>query len=479
MWGIAGGVILVALLASFIPLSVQGQAVEERWLGLVVYTDWRQLTPLEVLAFLGEESGTARALARGTAAQFQEAGLPVQLLEVVQAGAEYFLLYAPQGQFPSSLPSSARVVLREDDLMLLRFAALPDVESLGQIAGQRVEMRLLPHEAIAFEPPAALSLQAVAVNYDPYVAEMISQVTWQDLSSLISRLSGESPATIDSSPYTIHTRYTTSGTPIKKATRFAYEQFVSFGLDTAYHYWSNQNPELRNVIAELPGVVSPEEVILLTAHLDDMPSGSTAPGADDNASGSAGVILAAQILSRYTFERTLRFVLFTGEEQGLLGSAQYAQLMKNRGEIIRAVYNLDMIGWDAAGAPVARLHTRGSSTPGYAGDAELVSLFLDVTAVYGLNSGFSPRLDADGLSFSDHASFWNYGYPAILAIEDDAGDFNAYYHTTEDRLSRLNATFITRYVQAAVGSMAHAGRRFQPLNPDDFPVHLVLPLIVR
>lgn len=469
--------VLIIIFTGVIPAAVRGQASEERWLGIIRYTDWRELAQLEVLAFLGEESGQAQAVVRGSSAQLKGIGLPVQILEAVQPGREYLLVYGSAEQFPASLPPASQLVYHAGNLSLIRMASPVEIESLAIWGERGLKIRFLPQDALTLETAAVVSLQTVAISYDSHVAQMIEQVSWQELSSLISKLSGESETIIDGSAYTIRTRYTTSGTPIKKATRFAYEQFVSFGLNTSYHYWSKQNPELRNVIAELPGFVKPEEVILLTAHLDDMPSGLTAPGADDNASGSAGVLLAAKILSQYSFERTLRFALFTGEEQGLLGSEQYAKVMKNQSEKIRAVYNLDMIGWDASGLPVARLHTRSSSAPGYSNDLELVNLFLEVVDVYGVNDGFAPRLDADWLSFSDHASFWNYGYPAILAIEDDVNDFNAYYHTVNDRLSRLNSIFLTRFVQAAVASMAHAGRRL--LNPDDFPLHFVLPLIQR
>ena len=58
--------------------------------------------------------------------------------------------------------------------------------------------------------------------------------------------------------------------------------------------------------------------MLIVAHLDDMPATGAAPGADDNASGSVGVMIASEIMRDYQFERTVRFIFFTGEEQGLL-----------------------------------------------------------------------------------------------------------------------------------------------------------------
>ena len=120
--------------------------------------------------------------------------------------------------------------------------------------------------------------------------------------------------------YTIATRNTNQATPIQKATQYALERFQALGLSAAYHNWSNGGYSNRNVVATQPGSTLPGEVVLVTAHLDDMPSGALAPGADDNASGSTGVLLAAEALSAYQLQRTIRYVLFTGEEQGLLGT---------------------------------------------------------------------------------------------------------------------------------------------------------------
>ena len=81
-----------------------------------------------------------------------------------------------------------------------------------------------------------------------------------------------------------------------------------------------------------------------------MPSSGAAPGADDNGSGSVGTLIAADILSQYQWSCTLRFAFWTGEEQGLLGSAAYATRAKNQGQNIKGYLNMDMIAYNS-GAP--------------------------------------------------------------------------------------------------------------------------------
>ena len=106
----------------------------------------------------------------------------------------------------------------------------------------------------------------------------------------------------------------------------------------------------RNVIADRPGSgPAPHRVVIVTAHLDSInlaggPS-APAPGADDNASGSAGVLEIARAFKNHRGVHDLRFILFGGEEQGLFGSKHYvATLTAAERSTIEAVVNMDMIG---------------------------------------------------------------------------------------------------------------------------------------
>ena len=207
---------------------------------------------------------------------------------------------------------------------------------------------------------------------------------------------------------------------------------------------------VRTAGAHLPGHRPPGQ------HLTD--TDNLAPGADDNASGSVGVLIAADILSQYSFDCTIRYALFTGEEQGLYGSEAYAQYVSSQGDDIEGVLNLDMIAYNTRfSPPVIELHTRPSNQS----DLAIANLFDDVIDAY--NLGLIPQIVQDGISASDHYSFWQHGYPAILGIEDFE-DFTPHYHTTDDQVETLNITYFTQFVKAAVGTMAHMGC----LNSDGF-----------
>ncbi len=300
-----------------------------------------------------------------------------------------------------------------------------------------------------------------AIIPDPEIQGIIDQVTANALATYDGSLSGEQPVTIGGSSYTIETRYSRTTEPIQKATQYAFEHFQSLGLAVQYFvYTLNYSGARREVIAEQPGITDPGCIYLITAHLDDTsgdPS-NKAPGADDNGSGSSGVLLAADLLSHHFFACTLRYALFTGEEQGLIGSAAYAAYVRSQNQDIRGVLNLDMIAYNSDAHPIVDLHTR-SDPSANAGDLAIANTFMDVVNAYHLN--LAPDLLRDEMRRSDHAPFWDNGYPAILAIEDD-DDFTPYYHTTGDTLSTLDLAFFTNFVKAAVGAFAHLGGLIPP-----------------
>lgn len=313
------------------------------------------------------------------------------------------------------------------------------------------------------DPPSTI----VCVVYDRDIAAIISQVTTQTLEYELNGLTGERPVVVSGSSVTIVSRKTYIDKEMRLATQYAYEQFTSFGLDTAFHNyvwtadWASGQRFLprsrptcasRNVVAEKPGLVDPARIYLLTAHIDDMPAGPRAPGADDNASGSITILTAARLLAPHDFAYTIRFVLFTGEEQGLHGSAAYAGDCAAQGQDIRGVVNLDMIAYNSDPEPIIDLYT-SRDVPG---SVELVRDFSSVITIYGLNliphrfddpiSGFTYR--------SDQGSFLARSYPAMLVIED-WDDHTPHYHKVSDRVSTLDLDYYADVVRAAIAIIVY------------------------
>lgn len=206
---------------------------------------------------------------------------------------------------------------------------------------------------------------------------------------------------------------------------------------------------LNNVYATKTGTLYPDKYYIICGHYDDTSEMPTvrAPGADDNASGTATVIEAARVLADYNFLYSIRFMAFSGEEQGLLGSAAYAAYAAANGEQILGVINLDMVGYDGNNDGIMEIHAgnlSGSQAIGSLVASKIGAWGLPLTAQY-ITSGSTGA--------SDHASFWNQGYPAILLIEDFQ-DFTPFYHTTNDRLSTLRQSYFLANARLAIGSLA-------------------------
>lgn len=194
-----------------------------------------------------------------------------------------------------------------------------------------------------------------------------------------------------------------------------------------------------NVIADKTGLGSaPRSLTLVTAHLDsvnhpadhslpDDPA-APAPGADDNGSGSAGVVEIARVLKDQPITQDLRLILFGGEEQRLLGSKHYVDQLPNTERArIRSVVNMDMIAVDNTKRPNVLLE---------GGDP----VSKDMIAGLSLAANTYTQLTVD-VSLrpwgSDHCPFIDANVPAVLTIEGN-DDENLNIHTANDTLDHIN-----------------------------------------
>ena len=137
------------------------------------------------------------------------------------------------------------------------------------------------------------------------------------------------------------------------AAQYLYDELESMGFGVEFHHYPIAHYEKLNVIATLPGEIYPDEVVYVTAHYDCVSEDPFhfAPGADDNASGVAALLETARALRHLGFERTIKFACFSGEEQGLVGSAHYVADIHAAGEDVAACFNLDMIAWSGSDPP--------------------------------------------------------------------------------------------------------------------------------
>lgn len=283
-----------------------------------------------------------------------------------------------------------------------------------------------------------------AHSQTPIIQSVIDNANIDSLIYFVEELSGEVQTIIGGTPYTILSR-NKNQPGNDKAADYIKQKLNSYGIPAYDHWFSSTG---RNVYGVQTGTVYPNQKYYICAHYDDMPSGSTAPGADDNASGSAAVLEAARILSGYVSEYTIVYAFWDEEEQGLIGSGYYAQQAYNNGDSIRGVINLDMVSWDSDNDNVVEIHVRP-----FGNSLSLKDKVIEINSTYSI--GLTTSVINPGTTASDQASFWDYGYGALLMIEEYyGGDFNPYYHSVNDLVQYFNQPYYLKMCKAAYGTLA-------------------------
>jgi len=433
---------------------ILARAADDTVLARVEMTATVPTSGLAVHELLQDAKGQDYALVLAPVAALRASGCAFQVLAMHAVPHEFVIArtrrpatHAQFAQLPECVYDDGRhVILRGTAALMARRA---DYDAI---------LRPLPQTPLRWDAPPRAARRAADFTCvsNAAVAAMISQVDADRIWWLTAQLSGETNLVVGTNTYSLYSRNTRHGAPYQKDAAFIFQTMTNLQYQTRYFSWSEGGYTSSNVIATKAGTTRANEIVLLIAHLDNMPSSGRAPGADDNASGCVALLLAAEQFIPQVFERTLHLVFATGEEQGLYGSAAYAAAMTAQSVNIVAVYNFDMISWTSLASPAFGVHTRVTSHPQFPEDLALAQLYTNVMATYGLASAAS-RIVADGETASDHSSFWDVGYPAVLTIEDDT-DFNPYYHTANDRLQYCNMAYYTTIVKGAVGTAAHAAQ---------------------
>ena len=316
--------------------------------------------------------------------------------------------------------------------------------------------------------PAGLN----ALTPSQVVPDMLAHTSQSQYAGWIADLSGARAVEIGGERVTIGSRYNYAmftGQPNARVVDYLLERLHAWvperqiEVDPYPYKDAERAYTWQNIIVTLPGSRLPQERVLLTAHMDSTtyPEDALqlAPGADDNASGTAALLEAVRLLRYYRFERTIQVIFFSGEEHGLQGSRAYLQDHSSDG--IVGVINLDMIAYDADGDRCMEFHVGSLPQSLAVGEALAGSIVRHGLA---LNYDFVTQGATDR---SDHASFWQAGVGAVLVSENwfDQGnpagcggaDFNPNYHNPSDTIDKLDLTVgyeVTRLALAALAEMA-------------------------
>lgn len=258
---------------------------------------------------------------------------------------------------------------------------------------------------------------------------------------------------------------------LQQAADYLAEQFKTLDLEVSFHAFSALGGTYHNVIATLPpsrsSSVPPQPPLIIAAHYDTV-QGS--PGADDNASGLAVMLEVARRLRDVPLNRAVRFIAFCLEEEDLLGSLEYVSHLKATDQEIRGAIVLECVGYARSeessqqsppGTPVA-VPSVGDflAIVGNTASAELATAIKqsttqrvpDLKTVSLLVPGKGELLP--DTRRSDHAAFWQHGYPAVM-LTDTANFRNPHYHQRTDTLDTLDLAFMDQVARAVAEAVRH------------------------
>ena len=277
------------------------------------------------------------------------------------------------------------------------------------------------------------------IGYSPKIDSLINLVTAQTITPTERNLTGDTSCIIGGAPYTIVSRYWNNASN-SKAAQFIYELLQSYGYTPRYQ---NNSSSSVNVLAVKTGTKYPNQYFVICSHYDNMPSSATAPGADDNASGTIAVLEAARVLKNFNTDYSIIFAAFDEEERGLYGSKAFVDTAYFKGDSILCCLNFDMIAYDANNDGKCTI-VYNTPSEGSANDY--------ISAMKTYVPGLVPIKTYDLTANSDHASFWTRNYKAFMNIEDE-NELTPYYHTANDKFSTLNLTYFRNIVRTAIAAL--------------------------
>ena len=287
----------------------------------------------------------------------------------------------------------------------------------GSLVGGLVVVGLIAacHRKIEHvEPPVAST--KTAGPHDPKTDALIAQLDTERMKTQLTKLVG------------FGTRHATSPT-FTQVLSYCEGEMTALGYTPVRQSVRVGGKESFNLIWEKKGIT--DDAVLVTAHVDSINKnlfGKLAPGADDDGSGTVGTMELARILAKESPKQTVRFILWTGEEEGLYGSAQYVKRLTAADKAkIKGVVQMDMIATqNGPAAPGVLLEGASLSQFEIDGLAKAAATYTTLavkTSLHPYNS--------------DHVSFLDADIPAVLTIEgNDTANHNM--HTHNDTLDKID-----------------------------------------
>jgi hypothetical protein len=259
---------------------------------------------------------------------------------------------------------------------------------------------------------------------------------------------------------------------LKRSADFIAGSFAAAGLEVRRLPYTAQLQTFENIEVTIPGTRLPEEIVVVGGHYDTV---SNCPGANDNGSGTVATLALARRFAGRKLDRTLRFVAFVNEEPPYfqtdrMGSVVYARAARERGDKITAMLSLETIGCFLDGEnsqryppPVGLLYPSVGNYIGIVGNFKSRALVRRTLGTFREHVKFPSEGAAlpcfvPGVGWSDHWSFQQEGYPAVM-VSDTAVFRYRHYHRATDSLDQIDFDRMARVVAGLIPVIEDLTRR--------------------
>lgn len=275
------------------------------------------------------------------------------------------------------------------------------------------------------------------LNNDPFIQQIVNQVSADSILSYLQKLESFGMKSPDS-------------TALNAARDWLYTKYLNYGYtDIAYHDFTYSSYTLQNIIVTKEGISSPDVTLIIDGHYDTIGG----PGVNDNGSGVAVILETARLLANIECDYTIKFINFSAEEQGLIGSNAYVnQIVVPQNMNILLVFNIDEVGGVAGmvNNTITCERDEGSPSSNNAASAAYTDTLAALTETYSnLSTVIAHAYGSDYMPFEDA------GYVITGYYETNE---SPYPHGPNDILANMDPVYVTEITKGAIANALYFAR---------------------
>lgn len=249
---------------------------------------------------------------------------------------------------------------------------------------------------------------------------------------------------------------TTGSAANANALNWLKNKYLSYGYTASqivedpfsYTSWGGGTINSKNLVITKTGTLYPNKFVIICGHFDTV----TGPGVNDNGSGVSVILEIARILKDVPTEYSIKFINFSGEEQGLYGSSHYVDNVVNSTSPkmdIKLVFNIDQVGGKAGNSNTTIYCDRDESNPpgNNAASVAITQQLAQCTTLYSpLSTAYDPAYASDYVPFQENGEIITGFYEYTRSYTE---------HTTNDTYANVDKTYVYNVARAAVGAAQH------------------------